>query len=390
MDEVKKEPEAAATKPSLWHFTFRTALFAIIGIVAGAAGALLAFGYLSDYFSSLVEQPVARVTSPTARLVSPGTFESAVENARERVIPALAVFYTTKSGKAVEDGIYFDTDILGYGVVFTSDGWLIAPGEIFKNTKIGNALAKIGGSIYSLDSMLIDKTTGAAFVKITAQNLAVVQIADEEFMDSGDRIAIVFGRDEFISSNIVSKFYDPSGVTTYLQNSDTPANRLLIAAGGAPLGAPILNYEAEVIGLVWGKDAEGGIGLSFELLTPAMKSMLKEGRITRPLLGVRYLDLARISGIDDEITAGQKEGALVWPGKDDVPPAVVADSPAEAAGIREGDIILSLNDVILNSRGSLAYLLLEYAPGDKISLGILRDGKTEIVSVTLGESEEKF
>jgi len=114
-----------------------------------------------------------------------------------------------------------------------------------------------------------------------------------------------------------------------------------------------------------------------------MISLLKEGDLARPYLGVHYIDLARAIGIDAEISQGRQAGALLWSAEGDESKAVNEGSPAGQAGLQKGDIILSVNGQIINSHSGLARFLLDYNPGDRLSLTVLRDGEELSVNITL-------
>lgn len=379
--KVKLTPEFGKAKKKLW-IVLRTLLIVILlSILAGGVGALIAFNYLSDYLTSIVT-PTSVVPVNLTRAVSPGSFESAVELAEEKVLPATVIFYKQKSDKDRDGSIYFESDILGYGLVFTSDGWLIGSGVALAGYGTGDIVAGIGNQLYGVRDFLIDEVTGAQFVKVDAENLPVVQLANDDYVSSGDRMVVTWGADNFESSNLINKYYNPLTATNYLESSEIVASRLFLTGGTQP-GAAIINYNAEVVGMVWSTNSEGTIGLGLELLKPLMISLLKEGDFVRPYLGVRYVDLARVYGIDTQLSQGKYEGALLSASVDKKLPGVEQGSPAEEAGLQEGDIILSVNGQSLNGHGSLSCLLLSFKPGDRLSLEILRDGETMSINLTL-------
>jgi S1-C subfamily serine protease len=78
------------------------------------------------------------------------------------------------------------------------------------------------------------------------------------------------------------------------------------------------------------------------------------------------------------------EGALVIQGAGNSSPAVVADSPADKAGIKEGDIIVKVNGHAIDRDNPLDATLSEFAPGDTVTIDLLRDGQTKSVQLTLG------
>lgn len=358
-------------------------LAAVFGILAGGVGALVAFNYLSDYASSLATPTDVQKIGPTTRVVSPGTFESAVDKAKEKIMPALVTFYRANRGIEAEESIHYSSDVLGYGIVFTSDGWLIAPGEIFTGRADNEITAAIGANFYSIDKKLMDKITGAVFLKIEAENLAVAEMADEKYLASGDRILKILGRDYFENANILSKRYNPVTPANYLESSEVVSNRMYVS-GDYFLGALAVNYEGQVIAYINKNQDTGALATPLYFLEPLMKSLLKEEKLTRPYFGAHYMDLARVRGLSAAVTREKEQGALVWSGPEDEPAAVDADSPARESEIQKGDIILSVNDEILNGQGPLSEILLDYAPGNRLYLQILRGGEEMTVSLTLG------
>ena len=378
---AKPGAEPGKAKKQLWIVLRTVLIAAVLGILAGAIGVLLAFNYLSDYLTSIVT-PTTIAPVSTTRVVSPGSLESAVELAEEKVVPAMVTFYEKKSGADPSVSIYFESDILGYGLVFTSDGWLIGSGATLAGYKAGDVVAGVGNRLYEAETFMTDEVTGAQFVKVSAENLPVVQLADDDYVSSGDRMVVIWGMDNFESSNLINKDYNPLNATNYLESSETVASRLLLTSG-TKSGAAVINYNAEVVGMIWDTNSEGTVGLGLELLKPLMMSLLKEGDFVRPYLGVRYIDLARVQGVDEELSQGKYEGALLSPSADEELLAIKEGSPAEEAGLVEGDIILNVNGQSLNSYGSLSRLLLNFNPGDRLNLEILRDDETMSINLTL-------
>ena len=107
------------------------------------------------------------------------------------------------------------------------------------------------------------------------------------------------------------------------------------------------------------------------------------GKIVYPFLGVRYILIT--SEIQEKGNLKVDYGALIVKGENANEPAVVPGSAADKAGIKEGDIILKLNGEKITSKNSLAKIIQNYSPGDKITLDILRGDKEITVQLTLGE-----
>jgi len=358
-------------------------LAVLFGILAGGIGALLTFNYLTDYAGSLVAAPKTSIIGPQTRVVSPGTIESAVSEAREKIIPTMVRFLKYKEGEDISKQAYFEDDILGYGFCFTSDGWLIAPGQIFIAQDFSGVVAEIDGQFYEIEKKLVDKITGAAFIKVAAENLPVAELAEEQYLASGDRVLKLLGPEIFESANILNKQYNPASGSNYIESSEVASGRMLVS-GNYALGALAVNYSGQIIGFINAEQDQGVLTLPLYFLEPLVKSLLKEEKLTRPYLGIHYVDLARVHGISADIIGDRDRGALVWSGPEDEPAAVLPDSPADLAGLEKGDIIVSVNDEVVGGSGSLSEILLDYDPQNKLYLEILRQGEEQVVSVTLG------
>jgi S1-C subfamily serine protease len=151
-------------------------------------------------------------------------------------------------------------------------------------------------------------------------------------------------------------------------------------------GGPLLNLDGKVIGVntAISENAQSlGFAIPSNLLKNAVESVKKHGRIVRPWIGVRFImideELAKKNNLD------VKSGALIARGDTREDLAVMPGSPADKAGLRENDIIVSMNGSVIDDRNSLSTILQRYAPGDKITLKILRQGKEQEISLTLEE-----
>jgi S1-C subfamily serine protease len=101
--------------------------------------------------------------------------------------------------------------------------------------------------------------------------------------------------------------------------------------------------------------------------------LITKGRVDHPYIGVSYRDIT--AALANAYNLPSKTGAIVL--------RVTPGSPADQAGLREGDIILKINDDQLDEDHSLVQTLLKYKVGDQVTLTVLRDGKTITVTLTL-------
>lgn len=236
-------------------------------------------------------------------------------------------------------------------------------------------------------------TLDVAFLKINdkkGKNLKAVKLADSSKVQVGDKvIAIGNALGQFqntVTSGIISGYGrsiqagdESGGNSESLQNlfqTDTAINQ-----GNS--GGPLVNVNGEVIGMntaIAGNAENIGFSIPINDLQGLIKSVIKDGKILRPYLGVRYVILN-----DDyayQYNLDVKRGAYIAP-TDNGQASIISGSPAEKAGLKEKDIITKANDQAIDEKNSLVSVLGRYSVGDKVTLTVHRDGKDITVPVTL-------
>jgi len=156
-------------------------------------------------------------------------------------------------------------------------------------------------------------------------------------------------------------------------------------------GGPLLNLVGEVIGINVARSTSGeniGFSLPINMAKRDIEQVKVEGKIVYPFLGIYYAPITEEISKANDLPV--KFGA--WVGRDGqgqkTEIAVVSDSPAEIAEIKRDDIILEFDNKKITETNSLAKIILEYSPGDNISLKILRGEEEFSSEVTLIEWED--
>lgn len=142
-------------------------------------------------------------------------------------------------------------------------------------------------------------------------------------------------------------------------------------------GGPLVNMSGEVIGVNTAIAGDGAQNIGFAIpindIQGLIKSVLQNGKLERPYLGVRYVTL------NDEyayqFNLDTKRGAYIAPSQGGQA-SIVSGSPAEKAGLKEKDIIIKVNDQDINEQNSLISVLGRSSVGDSVKLTVIRDGKT--------------
>ncbi len=150
-------------------------------------------------------------------------------------------------------------------------------------------------------------------------------------------------------------------------------------------GGPLVNMSGEIIGIntaVAGGAENIGFAIPIDNIKGLIDGVSKTGKLERPYLGVVYVSLT--DSIANQLDLSVKRGAYIPKSDTYGGNTVIADGPAEKAGVREGDIITKVDGTDVNEKNSLASLLGKHQPGDTVRLTINRDGDRETIRVELG------
>jgi serine protease Do len=150
-------------------------------------------------------------------------------------------------------------------------------------------------------------------------------------------------------------------------------------------GGPLTNLNGQVIGIntaIAGNAQNIGFAIPINDVRGLINQVLKTGKFSRPYLGVRYIPLT--ADVANTYHLSVQNGAFIAPSSDASNPSVVSGSPAASAGLQTNDVITAVGGTSIDQTHSLTSLLDQHSPGDKVTLTILRSGKTIHVDVTLG------
>ncbi|PKA30405.1 serine endoprotease DegQ [Cedecea lapagei] len=271
---------------------------------------------------------------------------------------------------------------LGSGVVIDA-----AKGYVLTNNHVISQADKISVQMNDgreFDAKLIggDDQSDIALLQIqNPSNLTQIVIADSDKLRVGDFAVAVgnpFGLGQTATSGIVSALgrsgLNLEGLENFIQ-TDASINR-----GNS--GGALLNLNGELIGINTAILAPGGgsIGIGFAIPSNMAKTLaqqlIESGEIKRGLLGIKGMEMS--ADIAKAFNLNVQRGAFVS--------EVLANSGSAKAGVKSGDVIVSLNGKPLNSFAELRSRIATTEPGTKVKLGLLRDGKPLDVEVTLDKS----
>ena len=264
----------------------------------------------------------------------------------------------------------------GSGVIISEDGYILSNNHVVEGAKeVSVTLAN--KKEYPAEVVGLDPKTDLAVLKIEApKDLPKASLGDSENLKVGDWVVAIgnpFGLNHTVTSGIVSAKGRVIGAGPYDNFIQTDAS---INPGNS--GGPLFNLKGEVVGINTAIIPQGqGIGFAIPVNTakPLIPQLVEHGEVTRGYLGVNIQTIT--PDLATALEVEEQRGALVSD--------VMADSPAEKAGIERGDIIIDFNgDEIADSR-DLPAKVAATPVGEEVELTILRDGKKTQLKVSVGE-----
>ncbi len=357
-------------------------LTVIFGLGAGVVGQLLVDAYITP-----TEIFVNGGGSQANKKMTAAEETQKIIEANEAVAPTVVEIYPQKTISAAGslNKIYLSGDRIALGVVLTSDGWLASSGKSLADPKIRLAIITDDQIIFSPEKIIFDEATGVVFLKIDAQNLPIAKLGLLENLFLGEKIILPSGGQSLIAGQIKNlSYFEAKEIKNLFHSSEKFSKSILLSGQFSPdkTGGPIVNYEGAVVGLLSG---ENGFVIPTDYWQKAFLSILKNGKISRPYLGLNYLDLSQTPGLPDAASSGRTAGALAWNDLTLEIQGVLKNSPAAKAGLKVGDIILKINSEEITSKTDLTELVQDYAPNDEISATFLRNGKEENIKIKLEE-----
>jgi serine protease Do len=270
---------------------------------------------------------------------------------------------------------------LGSGVIVSPDGYILTANHVVEGAdKVKVALAS-GEKEFDAKVIGTDAATDTAVLKVDGKNLPAITIADSDKLEVGDVVLAVgnpFGVGQTVTMGIVSALGRGGfGINNYENFIQTDA---AINMGNS--GGPLVDAEGRLVGInTWIISRSGGFqGLGFavpiNMARYAMEHLITDGKVTRGYLGL-WLQPDLTPELAKQFNLPDMNGALVT--------TVDPDSPAGKAGFKEGDFVTEFNAQKVKDMRQLRLMVSQTAPGRKVTVRILRDGKEKTLTATLGE-----
>jgi serine protease Do len=273
---------------------------------------------------------------------------------------------------------------LGSGVIISPDGYILTNNHVIKEAEEISVL--LDRKEYKAKVIGIDPKTDLAVIRISEKNLPAVKLGDSDNLEVGEWVLAIgnpfsLQLQHSVTAGIVSgKGRNQVGIGD-IDYEDFIQTDAAINPGNS--GGALVNLRGELVGLntaivanSWGGGNLGiGFAIPINLAKQIMDQLIASGKVVRGWLGV-YIQTASESMVE-ELNLPSTEGALVSD--------VTASSPAEKAGIKDGDFIIAFDGKKIFDSNQLMHLIATYKPGSRIPVKLIRDGRERTLTVALAE-----
>jgi serine protease Do len=264
----------------------------------------------------------------------------------------------------------------GSGFFISADGYAVTNNHVVDHARTVTVTTD-DGKIHTATVVGTDPKSDLALIKVEGGGFPYVKFADHAPRIGEWAVAVgnPFGLGGTVTAGIVSATGRDigRGVEDYIQ-IDAPINR-----GNS--GGPTFDTEGNVMGVNTAifSPSGGSVGIGFDIPAATAKNVIAQlkdnGHVTRGWLGVQIQPVT--SEVADALGLKQAGGALVSEPQ--------ADSPAAKAGVKAGDVIVSIDGTSIKDSRELAQKIGTMSPGSSVRLGVIRDGGQQTINVTLAQ-----
>ncbi|MBG6140952.1 S1C family serine protease [Longispora fulva] len=361
MPAFAQQPTPRKKMGTLPKVLIGTAAALVLAVTAGTVGGVVGFALGDSNSGSSVVQ-----TSTGRAVTNGGTLADVANQALKSVVGV-----KTATGE-------------GSGVVFNKDGYIVTNNHVIAGARGQIQVTLPDGKTVPATLVGTDPTNDLAVLKIDGvDGLEPILFADSSAVKVGDDVLAIgnpLGLDGTVTKGILSardRTID-EGSDTQSQSQGNRLSGLLqtdAAINPGNSGGALTDAAGRLIGIntaiaTGGSGSKGNIGVGFAIPSNKVKSvveqLMKGGKVGHPYIGVRVLN------------STTQAGAVV----DSTDP----NSPAAQAGLAKGDLITGVNGKPVKNQDELISAIQSGNPGDKLTLTVVRDGKTVTVPVTVGSS----
>lgn len=304
----------------------------------------------------------------------------AVRAAKASVVNIIGIGNVSGSGT---DSAALST-ISGTGFIIDSNGLIVSNSHVVEDSTFQYTVLLADGTQYDAKVLGLDKFDDVALLKISASGLPVANLGDSDSLETGQTVFAIgnsLGKYEFtVTKGVVSALGRQVNVDTPDATSAPRLKNLIqtdaaISPGNS--GGPLINLAGQVIGMNTLMDTSGeglGFAVPVNVIKDAVQQLQTYGKVFRPFLGVEFITIDKSEQVLRQLSTSQ--GAWVK--------SVTPGSPAAAAGLMAGDIIVQINHEPLTQSNELDRVVSKYPTGSQILITYIRNTQQFDTVLVLG------
>ena len=362
----------------------------IVALLLGGIG--LGFGLIS-YFSKN-GNPVTFVNGTDGN--SANFVEGSIADIANKVSESV-VSIVTSTKVTNFFGQSTDSAAAGTGIVVTKDGYVLTNKHVIDGAHKVSVILDDGTIYEDVEVVTTDPLNDVAFLKIKdASDLTPATLGDSKTINVGQQVIAIGNALGEYQNTVTAGIISGTGRSvTATDSTGSHAETLSdmiqtdAAINSGNSGGPLVNAAGEVIGIntATSSTAENmGFAIPISSVKGMLNQLIESGKAKRAYIGIYSVNITAEAAKEYKLPVSS--GAYVY--SPSTYSAIVKDSPADKAGLKDKDIITAINGVKVGIAGSLADLIGEFKPGDTVQLTVIRESNEMTINVTLeGYSEAK-
>ena len=360
-----------------------TITLSIIALVFGCAG--LALGWMGYSKSSTPLTFLDSGTDGNSANFVEGSIAEVADKVSKSVVSIVTSTKTTDFF-----GQSQNSSAAGTGIIVTEDGYILTNKHVIDGANKVTVVLDDGTTYENVKVVATDPLNDVAYLKIdNVSGLTAAKLGDSKTLSVGQQVIAIgnaLGQyQNTVTSGIISgvgRSVTASDGTGYNTETLTDMIQTDAAINSGNSGGPLVNAAGEVIGIntATSTSAENmGFAIPISSVKGMLQQLIETGSAKRTYLGVYSVEIT--PEVAKAYNLPVSEGVYLY--SPSSYSAIVKDSPAAKAGLKDKDIVTKINGTKIGAAGSLASLIGEYKPGDTVQLTVIRDGNETAINVTL-------
>jgi len=363
------------------------------GLLGGIAGVALTKNVSKDNVEEKTQAKIENTSFSTIPTVyssaTPTEFSSAAEKCIDGVVHVKTKYVQETQGYDNPFFQYFfglpeiqqqPSQASGSGVIISKEGYIVTNNHVIENS---TSIEVVLNDRRSFEAKLIgtDPATDIALLKIEADSLTVIPIGNSDNLKIGEWVLAIgnpFNLTSTITAGIVSAKARNINILDHKAGAIESFIQTDAAVNPGNSGGALINTNGQLVGINTAIASQTGSFTGYAFAVPVsivqkvVSDLMEYGTVQRALLGIRVSDVT--PEVAKEKNLSKINGVCIE--------TVVEGSSAEEAGLKQGDIILSIDGKSTNTVAQLQEQVNRFRPGDKAQVSFSRDGKNAVTTIT--------